>query len=311
MLPVLHSPLHQNILVASAFFTDLQLAKYTKPLVVAMYGNARDELLRELDPVPGIACYASVEQAAHALGQLYRYHQALSHQLELWSTSGPADIPPPPAQSLMLGQETLDFLAAHEIPHIGGRLTHNLNQAVVTAATLGYPVVLKIISPDYIHKSDQGGVILNLRDEADLMAGYSRLQPLLASRPQNSATGILVQKQLRGREILVGLKQDATFGPVIVCGYGGTYTELWKDTAQTLAPLNSDQAHDLLSSLRSFPLLTGYRGEPAVDLKALVRVMVNLGKLAVAQPHLQELDINPLIATPEGCWAVDARLVWR
>jgi acetyltransferase len=172
-------------------------------------------------------------------------------------------------------------------------------------------VVLKIISPDYIHKSDQGGVILNLRDEVDLVAGYSRLQPLLASGPKDSSTGILVQKQLRGREILVGLKQDATFGPVIVCGYGGIYTELWKDTAQTLVPLNPDQAHDLLSSLRSYPMLTGYRGEPAVDLEALVRVMVNLGKLAVAQPHLKELDINPLIATPEGCWAVDARLVWE
>ena len=129
--------------------------------------------------------------------------------------------------------------------------------------------------------------------------------------PKDAASGILIQKQLRGRELLVGLKQDATFGPVIVCGYGGTYTELWKDTAQTLAPLTPDQAHDLLSSLRSFPLLTGYRGEPAVDLEALVRVMVNLSKLAVAQPHLQELDINPLIATPEGCWAVDARLIWR
>ncbi len=84
--------------------------------------------------------------------------------------------------------------------------------------------------------------------------------------------GILVQKQLQGRELLLGLKQDPTFGPIIVCGYGGTLTELWQDTAQTLAPLSPAQAHDLLASLRSFPLLTGYRGEPAVDLKAVVRV---------------------------------------
>ncbi len=311
MLPALGSPLHRNILASPAFFAGLQLEKFNKPLVVAMYGNARNALLRELDPVPGIACYTSVEQAAYALGQLHRYHQGLARPLETWSASDPTGIPEAPAQSLMLGQEALDFLAAHEIPHIAGRLTHSLNQAVVTAQAMGYPVVLKIISPDYIHKSDQGGVILNLRDEADLMAGYSRLQPLLASAPHDAATGILVQKQVRGREILLGLKQDATFGPVIVCGFGGTYTELWKDTAQTMAPLNPDQAHDLLASLRSFPLLTGYRGEPAVDLEALVKVMVNLGKLGVAQPHLQELDLNPLIATLEGCWAVDARLVWR
>jgi acetyltransferase len=311
MLPALNSPLHQNILINSAFFAGLHLEKFNKPLVVAMYGNARDVLLRELDPVPGIACYASVEQAAHALGQLHRYHQAVSRPLETFSSSEPAALSQDPAKRLLLGQEALDFLAGYEIPHLAGRLTHSLHEAVVTAASLGYPVVLKIISPDYLHKSDQGGVILNLRDEADLVAGFTRLQSLLATTPRDSATGILVQKQLQGREILVGLKQDATFGPVIVCGYGGTYTELWKDTAQTLAPLNPEQALALLASLQSFPLLKGYRGEPAIDLEALVRVMVNLAKLAVAHPHLQELDINPLIATPEGCWAVDARLVWH
>ena len=311
MLPALNSPLHRNILATPTFFVDLQLEKFNKPLVVAMYGNARETVSRELAGVPGLACYFSVEQAAHALGQLYRYHQAVSRPLETWTPWEPAISPAAPPKPLMLGQEALDFLAAHEIPVIAGRLTHTLNQAVVTAASLGYPVVLKIISPDLIHKSDQGGVILNLGDEAALLAGLSRLQPLVDAAPQDAANGILVQKQLRGRELLLGLKQDATFGPIIVCGYGGTYTELWQDTAQTLAPLSPDQAHDLLASLRSYPLLTGYRGEPAVDLDALVRVLVNLSKLAVAQPHLQELDINPLIATPEGCWAVDARLIWR
>ena len=171
---------------------------------------------------------------------------------------------------------------------------------MAAAAALGYPVVLKIISPDYIHKSDQGGVILNLRDEAALVAGFTRLQPLLAAAPQDAAAGILVQKQLQGRELLLGLKQDATFGPILVCGYGGTYTELWQDTAQTLAPLSPDQAQALLASLRSYPLLTGYRGEPAVDLEALVRVMVNLSNLAVAQPRLQELGHQSPHCHPRG-----------
>jgi acetyltransferase len=311
MLPALSSPLHQNILASPAFFAGLHLEKFNKPLVVAMYGNGREELAGALDPVPGVACYFSVEQAAHALGQLYRYHQAISRPLEVWPAPEATADPAAPAKSLTLGQEALDFLAGYEIPHVHGRLTHNLNQAVVTAASLGYPVVLKIISPDYIHKSDQGGVITNLRDEDDLRAGYARLQPLLAASSQDPATGILVQKQLHGRELLLGLKRDATFGPVIVCGFGGVYTELWQDTAQTLAPLNPVLARDLLASLRSFPLLTGYRGEPAVDLEAIIRVIVNLSMLAGTQPHLQELDVNPLIATPEGCWAVDARLVWR
>jgi acyl-CoA synthetase (NDP forming) len=311
MLPSLGSPLHQNIIATPAFFADLELEKFNKPVVVALYGNARDALAQDLDPVPGIACFFSVEQAAHALGQRHRYDGAVSKPLETFALSEPAVIPAPPAAPLMLGQEALDFLAKHGIPGIAGRLTHNLNQAMVTAASVGYPVVLKIISPDYIHKSDQGGVILNLRDEADLVAGFARLQPLLAGAPRDAASGILVQKQLRGQELLLGLKQDATFGPVIVCGYGGTHTELWQDTAQTLAPLTPEQVHNLLASLRSFPLLTGYRGEPAVDLEDLVRIIINLSNLAVAQPHLQELDINPLKAMLGGCWAVDARLVWR
>ena len=147
---------------------------------------------------------------------------------------------------------------------------------MAAAASFGYPVVLKVISADYIHKADQGGVILDLKNEDELTAAFSRLQTLLAAGPHDADTGILVQKQLQGRELLLGLKQDPTFGPIIVCGYGGTLTELWQDTAQTLAPLSPAQAHDLLASLRSFPLLTGYRGEPAVDLEAVVRVMVNL-----------------------------------
>jgi acetate---CoA ligase (ADP-forming) len=311
MLPALGSPLHQNVRANPAFFADLNLENFNKPLVVAMYGNARDRLIEELKSVPGIACYCSVEQAAHALGQLYRYHQALLRPLENWVSLESAAPPKYPAKPLMLGQEAMDFLAAQKIPSLSGHLTHTVNQAVVAAASVGYPVVLKIISAEYIHKSDQGGVILNLRDEDELIAAFARLQPLLAAEPYNADAGILVQKQLQGRELLLGLKQDPTFGPVIVCGYGGTLTELWQDTAQTLAPLSPAQAHDLLTSLRSYPLLTGYRGEPAADLKAVIQAIVNLGKLGMSHPHLQELDINPLIATPEGCWAVDARLIWQ
>ena len=311
MLPALGSPLHQNVLATPDFFAGLHLEKFNKPLAVAMYGNARDRLMAEFNLVPGIACYYSVEQAAHGLGQLYRFHQAISHPLEILPSSEAAVPLHCPANPVMLGQEALEFLAAHKIPSLQGHLTHTVNQAVVAAAALEYPVVLKFISPEYIHKSDQGGVILNLINEDELTAAFSKLQPLLAAVPHDAAVGILVQKQLQGREILLGIKQDPTFGPVIVCGYGGTMTELWQDTAQTLAPLNPAQAYDLLASLRSFPLLTGYRGEPAIDLKALITTIVNFAKMAMIHPHLQELEINPLIATPEGCWAVDARIIWQ
>lgn len=309
MLPALDSPLHQNIIPSPAFFAGLRLEEHKKPVVVAMYGDAREAVSRELAKVPGLACYFSVEQAAHALGQLHRYQQAVSRPPESWEPLSAA-AHPEAGKTLMLGQEALDFLRSQEIPVTAGRLVHSPDEAVAAASVLGYPVVLKIISPDFLHKADQGGVLLNLMDERAVLAAFQRLQPHLATASQDLAVGVLVQKQLRGREVLLGCKLDATFGPVLVCGYGGTLTELWQDTAQTLAPVNRDQARALLTSLRSYPLLSGFRGEPAVDLEELLRVMVRLSQLAAAHPNLLEADLNPVIATPGGCWAVDARLIW-
>ncbi len=311
MLPAIGSPLHRNILASPEFFAELELARHRKPITIALYGDAREEVRRSLEQVPGVACYFSVEQAVHALGQLYRYHLAVSQPLEQWpEPQATKEIAAVPA-ALQLGQEALTFLAAQGIPTLPGRLTHSPDEAAAVAAELGYPVVLKVISPDYLHKSDRGGVILNLQDEEALLAGVQRLQPLLAPAAKDALTGILVQKQLTGRELLLGLKHDATFGPVVVCGYGGTHTELWQDTAQTLAPLTLAQARGLLQALRSYPLLEGYRGEPGVDLEAVCQVLVALAEMGLAYPQLQEVDINPLMATPWGCWAADARLIWR
>jgi len=173
-------------------------------------------------------------------------------------------------------------------------------------------VVLKAVSPALVHKWEAKGVLLGLESPEAVEAGFASLwerarQAAGGEKPQ----GILVQKQLSGREVLLGIKRDATFGPVVVCGLGGIYTEVLADTAQTLAPVNEAQARELLASLRSYPLLAGVRGEPPVDLAALARMLTALSRLALAEPELAEADLNPVIATPQGCWAVDARLVWR
>lgn len=310
MLPAIGSPLHRNILATPEFFATLNLARHQKPLVVALYGDARETVRHSFNSVPGVAGYFSVEQAVHALGQLYRYHRAVSRPLESWADPLPKNPGQTSATPIMLGQEALDFLASHGIPTGSGRLTHSLAEALEAAADMGFPVVLKVISPDYIHKTERGGVVLHLQDEAAVASAWQRLQPLLVPAAPGADRGILVQKQLMGRELLLGLKHDPTFGPVIVCGYGGTYTELWQDISQTLAPITLAQAHDLLASLRCYPLLRGYRSDPEVDLAVICQAMVKLADLGLAFPQLQEVDLNPLIATPQGCWAVDARLVW-
>lgn len=310
LLPALKSPLHANLLADRSFFARLELERWQKPLVVSLYGDGREKLRQELEQVPGVACYYSVEQAVRALGQLYRRFRALSRPPETFLLPSPLAGRGSRPQKLLLGQAALDFLAAWGIPAVPGRLVKDSEAAGQAAETFGFPVVLKLISPRWLHKTEGGGVVLNLQNQADLLQAWSRLLALLGPEGLGEDEGVLVQRQLSGRELLLGLKRDPIFGPVLACGYGGIYTELWQDVAQTLVPVTPEQARELLSSLKSYRLLTGWRGAPAVALEAIVKAMVALSELALAHPELQELDLNPLLATPEGCWAVDARIVW-
>ncbi|MDI6853117.1 MAG: acetate--CoA ligase family protein [Deltaproteobacteria bacterium] len=311
MLPGLSSPLHRNNIVTPEFVASLNLERFGKPLVLAFYGDYRDELNRNLARVEGVACYFSVEQAAHGLARLHQYHLIKSVPAENLNISAPA-----PgkfshrAEQNLLGEAALEFLSAYGIPTVPGALCQSAGEAADLARELGYPVVLKVIAPEWLHKSDKGGVVLNLSNDEEVRRAFNSLQEKVQSdNAQASLEGILVQKQAQGRELLLGVKQDATFGPVMVCGLGGVYTEIWRDTAQTLAPLSMAQSHALLAKLRSYRLLTGFRGEPPVDLDAVAQALANLSRLAVEHPELQECDINPLIASPAGCWAVDARII--
>ena len=118
-----------------------------------------------------------------------------------------------------------------------------------------------------------------------------------------------MQKQVHGVELLMGLKRDPQFGPVLVAGAGGIYTEVLKDVARALVPITPDQGANMLQALKIFPLLQGVRGQAGVDLGALTAALVNLSRLAVDYPEIRELDLNPVVATPQGCWCVDCRIV--
>jgi acyl-CoA synthetase (NDP forming) len=121
--------------------------------------------------------------------------------------------------------------------------------------------------------------------------------------------GILVQKQIQGVELLMGIKRDPQWGPVVVAGMGGIYTEVFRDVARSLAPLTREEARAMLQSLRIFPILKGIRGQQGVNLDMLVDMLMSLAALAVDHPQVSELDLNPVIAGPDGCWCVDARVV--
>jgi len=310
MLPALSSPLHRNITNAAEFIAGLELEKYDKPLVVALYGDYRDHLMQELEQIPGVASFVSVERAVRALACLYQYHQArttLPANLNFAPESQHHSSPAPRERAVFLGQEALDFLERHQIPIATGALAHTPEGAVIAAQKCTYPVALKIVAPKWVHKWDRGGVLLNVGSDEEVVAGFRALE---AKVEGEQPWGILVQKQLEGKEVLLGIKQDATFGPVVVCGWGGIYTEALKDVAQTLAPIDESQAQDLLATLKVYPLLQGVRGEAPVALSELARALAALSRLAVAEPALKEVDLNPVIVNQQGCWAVDARLVW-
>ena len=184
--------------------------------------------------------------------------------------------------------------------------------AAAAAQACGYPVALKILSPDISHKSDVGGVHLNLRDERELrQAVDDMLARVRELRPQARITGFTVQQMVRrqfAQELIVGASIDPTFGPVLLFGQGGTAVEVLADRAIALPPLNRALAHELISRTRVAKLLAGYRDHPAVQLDAICDVLIAVSQMLADLPQLAELDINPLWADDQGVIALDARL---
>ena len=189
----------------------------------------------------------------------------------------------------------------------------NEDEAVKIAEEKGYPVVLKIYSPDIIHKSDVGGVALNIENEEMVRATFRNMVKTAAEkRPEAEIEGVTVQKMVDTRdgiELIVGTKKDPVFGTVMLVGMGGTTAELFKDQRLEFPPLNEHLARQMLKSLKLYPLLKGWRGDAPKNIDKLIEVLIRMSYLAADYPEIEELDINPLIVTPEDVIALDARIV--
>lgn len=179
------------------------------------------------------------------------------------------------------------------------------------AQEMGYPVVIKIFSRQIIHKSDVGGVITGIQGPEQLNKAFEQLLSNVGRQaPGAKIDGIIVQKQMpKGIELVVGGLRNKQFGPVVMVGLGGIYVEVFKDVSFRLAPLNKAEALRQLEETRAYLLLQGVRGEQACNIDSLCDVIVNTGRLLSAFPQISELDFNPVFCYPEGCTAVDARIV--
>jgi acyl-CoA synthetase (NDP forming) len=183
--------------------------------------------------------------------------------------------------------------------------------ALVAAGAIGYPVVLKALSPDVPHKSDVGGVVLGVGSPDVLRTEFAALTTRVERRvPGAQLTGVLVQRQLGGgREVILGGKRDPSFGPVVMFGLGGVYVEVFEDVAFRLAPLAREEAEEMISEVRGSRLLRGVRGELPADEEAIVEALLTLSRLLVECPEVAEVDVNPLLVFEQGVAAVDARVV--
>ena len=205
------------------------------------------------------------------------------------------------------------LLEAYGIPVTRPEPAATAAEAAAVAARMGEAVVLKIDSPDITHKTDAGGVVLDVRGEAAVCAAFERIVRMVRERqPEARITGVTVQPMASPRdgvEVIVGAKRDPVFGMVILVGFGGIAAEVFHDTALGFPPLNERLARRMLESLRAWPLLQGYRGRPRVDVERLLEILIRFSYLVADYPEIREIDINPMLVTPSEVRALDARVV--
>ncbi len=212
----------------------------------------------------------------------------------------------------VMGLEAFDILKAYGIPIIEKEVARSLEDTLRYCEKIGYPVALKILSPDISHKTDVGGIKLNLNDCEEVEKAYnSMMSSVRRYMPHATISGVQIQKMVTsGREVIIGMNRDVQFGPLIMFGFGGTYVELMKDISFGLAPLTEKDAKKMISSIKTYPLLAGVRGEKPHDIDSIVDVLLKVSQLSIDFPEILEFEINPLVVFGErkGCTAIDMRL---
>jgi acetyltransferase len=209
--------------------------------------------------------------------------------------------------------EARQIVAAYGLPLPQSQLALNVEQALQSAEEIGYPVVMKIISPDILHKSDIGGVQVGLKNEKEVRLAYEEIiNRAYRYLPDADVWGVAIQEMVKlGKEVILGVTKDPTFGQVIMFGLGGIYVEVLKDVVFRVAPITPAEAQEMVREIRSFPLLAGTRGEEPSDVTAIVDCILRVSQMVTDFPQIVELDINPLFAYEDGqgAMAVDARIV--
>jgi acetyl-CoA synthetase (ADP-forming) len=214
-------------------------------------------------------------------------------------------------RNFLLAGETRELLETTGIEQPAGAVVPNAEAAVHAAVKTGYPVVMKVVSPDILHKSDSGGVLLNLKNEKQIKDGFSRIREnCLNCNPKARFQGVEISSMLKpGLEIIVGARRDASFGPIVMCGFGGIYVEVLKDIVFRSFPITREEGRRMLKELKAYPLLAGARGAEPLDVEAVVDTILKAGELITMCPEIADIELNPVFVYPKGLKAVDARVI--
>jgi acetate---CoA ligase (ADP-forming) subunit beta len=214
-------------------------------------------------------------------------------------------------RTLLTEVEAKELLLQAGIPVIPTRLARTKKEALAFSKEMGFPVALKIVSPDIVHKSDVGGVKLGLANAAQVAAAYTGMLASIHQKlPEARIDGVSVQKMaLPGVEIIIGMSKDAQFGPVLMFGLGGILVEVLKDVSFRIVPLTRRDAAEMVREIKGYALLQGYRGQEPVNISYLEELLLKVSDFIEKNPQIKELDLNPLIAYKDGAVAVDARIV--
>ncbi len=214
-------------------------------------------------------------------------------------------------RAALLETEAKAICAEYGIPVTRFKLAKNEQEAQEYAQELGYPIVLKIVSPDIIHKSEAGGVIVNLKNAQEVREAYRKILENAKKYNANAKiAGVMVQEMApKSTEVIVGAVKDPQFGQTLMFGLGGIFVELLKDVTFKVAPLTREDAQEMVTKVKAYPLLRGYRNTPPADTEALVEILLNTSRLVMERPEIKELDLNPIMAYERGAKTVDARII--
>ena len=309
--------------VAKAIVKRLKARKTSKPVITAWLGESLVSDARQVFAKAGLPTFRTPESAVEAIHFLGQYHQ--NQALLMQVPEALEDFTPDftgarliiqhalaEKRKVLSATETRAVLHAFDIPVTPVIEARDTSSALIAAETLGFPVALKVNSADITHKSDSGGVVLNVSHAVDVPNAFRELmETVQANAPQARLEGVTVEpmaKMKHARELIIGVSRDPVFGPAISFGRGGTAVEVDKDSHTSLPPLNAFMARKMISCTKVSKMLDAFRGMPPANMAEIVRVLMRVSDLVSELPEINELDLNPIFAGPDGVMAVDARI---